>query len=61
MKSLLFLLITFFISNFSYSLELKGTFYQGNLIIGKTEPTSEVFVDKKKIKAGPGFTGYAKY
>ena len=50
MKSLLFLLITFFISNFSYSLELKGTFYQGNLIIGKTEPTSEVIVDKKKIK-----------
>ena len=33
-----------------HALELKGKFYQGNLIIGNTEPGSRVFIDKKKIK-----------
>ena len=39
-----------FFSSSLYALELKGTFYQGNLIIGKTEPKSQVFIDKKKVK-----------
>ena len=30
--------------------EFYGTFYQGNLIIGKTLPASNVYIDKKKIK-----------
>ncbi len=50
MKKLTFLIIIFFISGSLQALELKGTFYQGNLIVGKTEPGSEVIVDKKKIK-----------
>jgi murein DD-endopeptidase MepM/ murein hydrolase activator NlpD len=30
--------------------EFKGKFEQGNLITGKTDPVSKIFVDKKKIK-----------
>jgi len=50
MKKLLFLITIFFFSNTLYALELKGTFYQGNLIIGKVESKSTIFIDKKKIK-----------
>ena len=31
-------------------IELKGEFYQGNLIIGKTEPWSKIYIDEKNIK-----------
>jgi len=50
MKNLFFLIIVFFISTSIHALEFKGTFYQGNLIIGKTEPASNVYIDKKKVK-----------
>jgi|TARA_B110000914_G_scaffold213316_1_gene215109 murein DD-endopeptidase MepM/ murein hydrolase activator NlpD len=49
-KKVLLISIFFFITNSLQSLELKGTFYQGNLIIGITEPKSKVLVDKKKVK-----------
>jgi len=44
------LLILLLFYNTSYSAEFFGKFYQGNLIIGKTLPLSEVYIDKKKIK-----------
>ena len=46
------LLITFFYLFFNnlHSLELKGEFYQGNLIIGQTKPRSQIFIDKSRIK-----------
>ena len=50
MKKLTFIIIIFFISSSLQALELKGTFHQGNLIIGKTEPKAKVVVDKKKVK-----------
>jgi len=50
MKRLFFTIIIFFISNSLYALELKGTFNQGNLIIGKTEPGSKVIIDNNKVK-----------
>ena len=50
MKKLLFVIIIFLVSNTVYALDLRGKFYQGNLIVGKTEPKSKVFIDKKKIK-----------
>ncbi|MDA9091672.1 M23 family metallopeptidase [Pelagibacteraceae bacterium] len=40
----------FLISTSLNALELKGSFYQGNFIIGKTEPKSKIFIDKKEIK-----------
>ena len=39
-----------FITNQVCALELKGTFEQGSLIIGKTNPSSEIYVDQKKLK-----------
>ena len=44
--SLFFLLIT----PSSFAVTFDGKFIQGSFILGKTEPGSEVFIDKKKIK-----------
>ena len=44
--SLVFLLIT----TSSFAATFKGKFIQGSFILGKTEPGSEVFIDKKKVK-----------
>jgi murein DD-endopeptidase MepM/ murein hydrolase activator NlpD len=49
-KALFLIAFVFFISNSVFALELNGKFYQGNLIIGKTEFRSKVFIDKKEIK-----------
>ena len=50
MKKILFTISIFLFSNTLYALELKGDFFQGNLIIGNAEPGSKIFIDKKKIK-----------
>ena len=42
----LFLLIT----TSSFAVTFDGKFIQGSFILGKTDPGSEVFIDKKKIK-----------
>ena len=44
--SLVFLLIT----TSSFAVTFDGKFIQGSFIIGKTEPGSEVFIGKKKVK-----------
>ena len=44
--SLFFLLIT----TSSFAVTFDGSFIQGSFILGKTEPDSEVFIDKKKVK-----------
>ena len=44
--SLFFLLIT----TSSFAVTFEGNFIQGSFILGKTEPGSEVFIDKKKVK-----------
>ena len=44
--SLVFLLIT----TSSYAVTFDGRFIQGSFILGKTEPGSAVFIDKKKVK-----------
>jgi len=50
MKRLSYIIIIFFIPNLLCAFELRGTFNQGNLIIGKTDPNSKVFIDNNKIK-----------
>ena len=50
MKRILIIFSFYFFFNNLYSLELKGNFYQGNLIVGKSEPGSKVYIDKKEIK-----------
>ena len=47
--SLFFLLIT----TSSFAVTFDGKFIQGSFILGNTEPGSEVFIDKKKIKVTP--------
>ena len=44
--SLFILLIT----TSSFAVTFEGKFIQGSFILGKTEPGSEVFIDKKKVK-----------
>ena len=50
MKKFLFIIIIFSFTSSIYALELKGKFYQGNLIVGKTEPKTRVFIDRKEVK-----------
>ena len=47
---ILFSLILIFITNSSFAATFEGKFIQGSFILGKTEPGSDVFIDKKKIK-----------
>ena len=47
--SLIFLLIT----TSSFAVTFDGKFIQGSFILGKTEPDSEIFIDKKKVKITP--------
>ena len=46
---IVFLLIT----TPSFAVTFEGKFIQGSFILGKTEPGSEVFIDKKKVKVTP--------
>jgi murein DD-endopeptidase MepM/ murein hydrolase activator NlpD len=45
-KFILFLILPFN----SYATEFQGSFKQGSFILGKTEPGSRVFIDKRKIR-----------
>ena len=45
----LFLFIIFSNENLK-AVEFNGKFFQGSFILGKTEPGSQVFVDKKKVR-----------
>ena len=49
MKRLL-LIIAILFSTKSFAIEFKGKFIQGHFILGKTEPNSEIIIDKKKSK-----------
>jgi len=49
MKTLLSLFILL-ITTSSFAATFKGKFIQGSFILGKTEPHSEVFIDKQKVK-----------
>ena len=57
-KLIIFIFFSLFFLDL-HALELKGKFYQGNLIIGKIEPKSKIFIDKKKVKVSKeGFFVY---
>ena len=43
-------LVFLFITTSSFAITFEGRFIQGSFILGKTEPGSEVFIDKKKVK-----------
>ena len=48
--SRLFLIIIVFTTTQLNAIEFKGKFIQGHYIIGITDPTSEIIIDKKKVK-----------
>ena len=45
-----FLIIIFFFTTQLGAIEFKGKFLQGHYIVGVTDPTSEIIIDKKKVK-----------
>ena len=47
---ILIIIVFFLITTSSFGATFNGKFIQGSFILGKTEPGSEVFIDKKKIK-----------
>ena len=47
---ILFIIVYFLITTSSFAATFDGKFIQGSFILGKTEPGSEVFIDKKKVK-----------
>ncbi len=47
MKYLIFFLLIF---NFSHAVEFSGDFKQGSFILGKTDPSSKVFIDDREIR-----------
>ena len=49
MFKILFFFILLLSSN-AFALNFDGKFIQGHFIIGKTEPKSKIWVDKKKVK-----------
>ena len=49
MKKLLLILAIIFSSN-AFAVEFKGKFLQGHFIIGKTDPSAKIIVDKKEVR-----------
>ena len=49
MRILISFLFLFFTTS-SFAVTFNGKFIQGSFILGKTEPGSEVFIDKKKSR-----------
>ena len=52
MRILISFIFLFFTTS-SFAATFNGKFIQGSFILGKTEPGSEVFIDKKKVKVTP--------
>ena len=48
--SKLFLIITFFTTTQLNAVEFKGKFIQGHYIVGVTDPSSKIIIDKKNVK-----------
>ena len=46
-------IVLLLITTSSFAAKFEGKFIQGSFILGKTEPGSEVFIDKKKVKVTP--------
>ena len=47
---ILFSLVLILFTTSSFAATFEGKFIQGSFILGKTEPGSEVFIDKQKVK-----------
>ena len=50
MKKVYFFLLILFLTKSAYAIEFQGKFIQGHFIIGKTDPKTKVWIDKKKVR-----------
>ena len=46
-RNTILLLLIIFISSKAFAIDFEGTFRKGHFIIGKTEPKSKIWIDKK--------------
>ena len=49
-RNTILLLLVIFISSSAFAIDFDGKFIQGHFIIGKTEPKSKIWIDKKPVK-----------
>ena len=49
-RNTILLLLIISISSSAFAIEFEGKFIQGHFIIGKTEPKSKIWIDKKPVK-----------
>ena len=49
-RNTILLLLIIFTSSKAYAIDFEGKFRQGHFIIGKTEPKSKIWIDKKPVK-----------
>ena len=49
-RNTILLLLIIFISSKAFAIDFEGKFRQGHFIIGKTEPKSKIWIDKKPVK-----------
>ena len=49
-RNTILLLLIISISSSAFAIEFEGKFIQGHFIIGKTEPKSKIWIDKKRVK-----------
>ena len=55
----LLFIFSFFIFSSATAVEFNGKFIQGHFILGKTEPGSKIYIDKKKVKvSNDGFFAF---
>ena len=61
-RNTILLLLIIFIPLSAFAIDFEGKFRQGHFIIGKTEPKSKIWIDKKPVKVMKGQYGpYIKY
>ena len=53
-RNTILLIILIFISSKAFAIDFEGKFRQGHFIIGKTEPKSKIWIDKKLVKVSSG-------
>ena len=58
-RNIIILILIFLISSSAFAIDFEGKFRQGHFIIGKTEPKSKIWIDKKPVKvSSEGFFAF---
>ena len=59
MKKFCFFILILFFTKSTFAVEFQGKFIQGHFIIGKTESSTIVLIDKKEVRVtGDGFFAF---